>query len=122
MIKNFTTNLEATAYGYAMGVLANTDTDSQAEIRIVTVSAETPSRVKIHVKYNGGEKIVGQPYRDSDTGILMPSELEPIELTTFHFIDMDSIDLYTEYEKLAEFYESLTFDPEYNGTDDTDYR
>jgi hypothetical protein len=121
MIKTFTNNLEATAYGYAMGVLALTETDSQAEIRIVAVSAETDSRVKLIVKYDGGDKILGQSYRDEDTGIMMPEELEPIELTTFHYIDMDSIDLSVEAEKLSEFFEGLKFDEEYDGSDDGDY-
>jgi hypothetical protein len=50
MIKTFTNNLEATAYGYAMGVLSMTETDRQAEISIVAVSAETDSRVKLSRK------------------------------------------------------------------------
>ena len=121
MIKNFTSNLEATAYGYAMGVLALTETDSKAEIRIVAVSAESDSRVKLIVKYDGGDKIIGQSYRDEDTRIMMPEESEPIELTTFFFIDMDSIDLAVEAEKLSTFFEGLKFDEEYDGSDDGDY-
>jgi hypothetical protein len=35
---------------------------------------------------------------------------------------MDSIDLVTELDSLTKFFEGLTFDSEYNGKDDTDYR
>jgi hypothetical protein len=118
MIKNFTNNLEATAYGYAMGVLSLTETDSQAEIRIVAVSAETDSRVKIHVSYYGGQEPDTIEKIDKYISNQVGGEL--IELKDWAFIDMNSIDLAVEAEKLSEFFEALKFDPDYDGTDDGD--
>jgi hypothetical protein len=106
MLKNFTNNLEATAYGYALASLISSETDWKAEPTIIAVSAETDSRVKIIVNYAAGMTNCGHDEDECD-GI--------IELITFHFIDMDSIDLVTELDKLTNFFEGLTFDPEYNG-------
>jgi len=120
MIKTFTNNLEATAYGYAMGVLALTETDNQAEISIDVVSAETDSRVKIHVSYYAGQE--PDTIEKIDKYISNPVGGELIELKDWTFIDMYSIDLAVEAEKLSTFFEGLKFDPEFDGKDDTDYR
>lgn len=117
MIKTFTNNLEATAYGYAMGVLALTETDREADPTITAVSAETESRVKIYVNYNAGKTI--SEYRDSDNGQIV-DDSEYIELTTSYFIDMGSIDLVMEAETLQEFLEVLKYDEGYNGEDFND--
>jgi hypothetical protein len=113
MLKNFTNNLEATAYGYALAALITSETDWKAEPTIIAVSAETDSRVKLIVSYVAGLTNYGHDKDECD---------DIIELTTFHFIDMDSIDLVTELDSLTKFFEGLTFDSEYNGKDDTDYR
>jgi hypothetical protein len=110
MLKNFTNNLEATAYGYALAALITSETDWKAEPTIIAVSAETDSRVKLIVSYVAGLTNYGHDEDECD---------DIIELTTFHFIAMDSIDLVTELDKLTNFFEGLTFDSEYNGKDDT---
>jgi hypothetical protein len=106
MLKNFTNNLEATAYGYALAALITSETDWKADPTIIAVSAETDSRVKLIVNYVAGMTNCGHDEDECD---------DIIELITFHFIDMDSIDLVTELDKLTNFFEGLTFDPEYNG-------
>jgi hypothetical protein len=106
MLKNFTNNLEATAYGYALAALISSETDWKADPTIIAVSAETDSRVKLIVNYVAGMTNCGHDEDECD---------DIIELTTFHFIAMDSIDLVTELDKLTNFFEGLTFDPEYNG-------
>jgi hypothetical protein len=108
MLNNFTNNLEATAYGYALAALITSETDWKAEPTIIAVSAETDSRVKLIVSYVAGLTNYGHDEDECD---------DIIELTTFHFIAMDSIDLVTELDKLTNFFEGLTFDPEYNGKD-----
>lgn len=105
MLENFTNNLEATAYGYALAALISSETDWKAEPTIIAVSAETDSRVKIIVEYVEGLTNYGHDEDECD---------DIVESRAFHFIDMNSIDLLTELDKLTQFFEGLTFDPEYD--------
>lgn len=104
---------EAKAYGYAIGVLNTTETDPKAEIEISIVKERSDNKVDILFKYYAGQEL--DEVDEIEEGIKVRHAGEMIAISAQHTIDLELIETTVEAEKLVQFLESLTFDPDFTG-------